>query len=473
MKKSDMKNVLIIAYHFPPARSAGIYRPVKFAKYFPDFGWRPVILSVKNPEVEVTDASLLKQLPSETPIYLAYSVELERIENWVFQRIYGKPQPSDNSVPILPQAPAEEPTAQRRESFLKRAILTPLRRFVHNVINTPDGKVGWIPFAVCKGLWVIWHEKIDVIFSTSPPESSHVIALILSYLTGKKLVVDFRDPWTTHDNRQNVAASAAWAPRVSKSRIRYERWLERRTLHRAGAIIHSGGGRADLVKAAFPMIPLEKHNVITNGYDEADFANRPAEKDPKQSKRLSLVSVGEIYTDSAIEHFLTAFEKVLKNPNGGQDISLTFVSESVEQWRQKLSNPPFAESVKVIGFRPHKEAVEWMVGADVLLLLLPKGTQVMQDKVIAGRTFEYMRSGRPILMIGWEGESSRILNASGLLRFIRFDDAEQVEKVILEFQRLKAEGRLDYTPNWEFIRQFDRRLQTGRLAGLMDSLVKS
>lgn len=466
-----MKNVLIIAYHFPPARSAGIYRPVKFAKYFPEFGWNPVILAVKNPDSKITDASLLKELPPNTKIYLSYSLELIRFENWVYERIYGRRQAQSPPPRADIKAASAQAAAPIRQSPLKRLFLTPLRSFIHNVINTPDGMVGWIPFAVVKGLYIIWREKIDVIFSTSPPESGHVIALILSRLTRKRLVVDFRDPWTTHDNRQNLSASAAWAPRMSKSRIRYERWLERKTLQRAGAIIHTGNGRAQLVKSAFPSINSDKHHVITNGYDEADFADLALPSNRASDPCLNIFSVGEIYMDSAIENFLMALERIFRAPSSGREIKVTFVSESVEMWKDKLSRPPFAGNVSVLGFRPHKEAVRMMTEADVLLLLLPSGSEVMRDRVIAGRTFEYMRAARPILMVGWEGESSRILEAGGLLTFISHDDIALMEKVILNFHTMKVAGDLNKAPNWEFLRQFDRRLQTGKLAGLMDGLV--
>ncbi|MGB5108080.1 MAG: glycosyltransferase [Candidatus Zixiibacteriota bacterium] len=465
-----MKNVLIIAYHFPPARTGGVYRPVKISKYLPDFDWRPTILTVKNYQADVIDAGLLDELPAGTPIYAAYSLELERFENWVFKRIYGKQKPTVPAAPPQPQAaPSPETKSAPRQSTLKRLVLSPLRRFIHNKVNTPDAQVGWIPFAVLKGLRVIRREKIDVILSTSPPESSHVIALILSRLTGKPLVVDFRDPWTTHYNRQNIPALEMYTPYVSKSRLRYERWLERKALTRAGAIIHTGDGRADMVKQAFPMISAAKHHVITNGYDETDFAYA-AHSDNGAERRLNLLSVGHIYVDSAINYFLAAMERVLNSPAAKNDVHLTFVSESIDDWRQRLASPPFAGNVEVLGFRPHKETVSRMAQADVLILMLPEGDKVMRDKIIAGRTFEYMRSGRPVMMIGWEGESSRMLEASGLGHFIPFDDTARIEELVLEFLAQKASGGVRAAPNWDYIRQYDRRTQTGRLAGLMNDL---
>ena len=60
-----MRTVLIIAYDFPPLRTSGVYRPLKFAKYLPEFGWRPIILTVSNYGDAQTDASLLRDLPAD------------------------------------------------------------------------------------------------------------------------------------------------------------------------------------------------------------------------------------------------------------------------------------------------------------------------------------------------------------------------------------------------------------------------
>ena len=81
-----MKTALIVAYDFPPLRTSGVYRPVKFAKYLPEFGWRPIILTVKNYSTACLDQSLLENLPEEARIYRAHSIELKRLEKAIKTR---------------------------------------------------------------------------------------------------------------------------------------------------------------------------------------------------------------------------------------------------------------------------------------------------------------------------------------------------------------------------------------------------
>jgi len=52
-----LKRVLIIAYHFPPDGAVGALRPFKFAKYLPACRWEPYILTVKEKDYPVLDAT--------------------------------------------------------------------------------------------------------------------------------------------------------------------------------------------------------------------------------------------------------------------------------------------------------------------------------------------------------------------------------------------------------------------------------
>jgi hypothetical protein len=60
-----LKKVLIITYYWPPTGGAGVQRVLKLAKYLPQYGWQPIILTVKNPDCPVFDETLLKDIPQE------------------------------------------------------------------------------------------------------------------------------------------------------------------------------------------------------------------------------------------------------------------------------------------------------------------------------------------------------------------------------------------------------------------------
>jgi len=474
-----MKKVLIIAYHFPPARTAGIYRPIKFAKYLPQFGWEPVILTIKNPDEKVLDESLLKELPPNTKIYRAFSFELGRLENWLYGKIFARhpaspsaweqnqsqTAPSSNPPGVSPPQPKPHP--------LKRYIFTPIRRLLQNVVHTPDDKIGWIPFATLQGIRAIRREKIDVIFSTSPPESGHIIARRLSKLTGRPFIADFRDPFTTHYTKQNLPILADSLPYISPGRLRRERKIEKKILGDAGFAVHTGQGRAKLVMEAFPEISSDKHRVITNGYDEADFdsVNSGSCKE-KASERVTFVNIGQIYIDAPFGQLLRGAEQALTRETPAPDIGFQFIGDQLADWEDVISQPVFSGRIERLGFRPHKETIRLMTESDVLLLMLPEGDARMRDKIIAGKTFELMRSGRPILMIGWEGESSRMIEESGLGRFVSCENINAISETLTEYYRKKKNGTLAPLPNWEYIQRFERKALTGELARLFDSLIE-
>jgi glycosyltransferase involved in cell wall biosynthesis len=466
-----MKTVLIIAYYFPPVFSAGVYRPLKFAKYLPEYGWKPVILSIKNYRGALLDESLFAELPESTPIYRAYSFELERLENWVHGRLYKKSIPATAQDKINNGSKSDE--VKPKPSLLKRYLFSPFSDFLRNVVHTPDNKIGWIPPAVRQGLKAIRREKVDVIFSTSPPESCHLAGLWLSKLADKPHIIDFRDPWTTHFGRQNIPSIASISPHMSPARSKYEKWLERKVLRNTSAAIYIGKGSADLVKKAFPNIAAEKFQVITNGYDEADFDNAGYNiYDPNLTGYLNLVNIGHLYGDSAIGNFLEGFKRALQQQPKPPDIRISFVGLAKDNLADLLTALPLKDRIDILPPKPHGKLIDYIMKADVLLLMPSSGSGYHSDIIVPGKMFELMRTGRPILMIGWQGESSQMIERSGLGKFVSAQDIDGIAQAILDYYDKKVNGNLTPAPDREYIRQFERKNLTGKLAELLDLAVK-
>ena len=449
-----MKKVLIIAYDFPPARTSGVYRPLRFARYLPEYGWQPVILTVKNYPKETLEESLLGKLSPDITIYRAYSLELKRFENWVFNKFFKEraQQSSINNV-------TNHKEIRKRKiitPLIKRCIFSPLSRFAHNFIYTPDDKIGWVPLAVYEGVKAIKREGIDLIFSTSPPETNHIVGLWLKRLTHKPWIADFRDPWTTNFSRANK----------SPLQLKHEKKLEHKVLSQAEGIVHIGNGLAQITREVFADISPDKYHVITNGFDESDYEGLNVEEIYNRNKTtyLNLVNIGTLYETSGFEYFLKALQRVLRDQNISCNLRVSIVGPLYSSWREILSKPPFKNNVDLLGFKPHQETIRLMMAADVLLLMPAGGNELMRDKIITGKVFELMRSGRPILLIGWKGEASQIIQKSGLSKFVPCGDIDLIEKSILEYYNRKFNGELNEIPNWDYIKQFDVRTLTGKLA---------
>jgi hypothetical protein len=159
---------------------------------------------------------------------------------------------------------------------------------------------------------------------------------------------------------------------------------------------------------------------------------------------------------------------VLTGQKIGKNIRITFVGDVIPMWRRVLAKPPFIDHVDLVGLKPHRETIRLMMAADVLLLISFAADKRTRDKIITGKIFELMRAGRPILMIGWRGECSEIVEKSRLGKFVPWDDVDLISKTIIEYYGKKINSELTTTPDWDYINTFKRKGLTETLAGVFE-----
>ncbi|MCW8848507.1 MAG: glycosyltransferase, partial [Melioribacteraceae bacterium] len=238
-----MRRVLIIAYYWPPAGGAGVQRVLKYAKYLPQFGWEPVILTVNSPDSPIEDLSLLDDISPNTKVYKTKALEPFNL----YKKITGKKTDEKISSDIL--------VDKTKSSFAEK-----VSRWIRLNVFIPDAKIGWIPYAVKKGMKIIEEENIELIFSSSPPHTVQVIGQKLANKSKLKWVADFRDPWLELIHYQ--------ANKRLKFVQNYEAKLEKKVLVQADSLI--------TVSAAIKKMFFNKTNrtdvhVIPNGFDESDI----------------------------------------------------------------------------------------------------------------------------------------------------------------------------------------------------------
>ena len=174
-----MKKVLIITYYWPPAGGPGVQRVLKFAKYLPEFGWEPYILTVKYGEYYAIDDKLLDEIPENLQVYKTSAFEPYNL----YRKVLGKSK--DKSLPVYIL------NTSKKDSLLER-----ISKWIRVNLFIPDPRMFWLPFAASKGEKIIKEKNIDLIFTSSPPHTVQLIGKRLSKITGKPWVADFRDPWT-------------------------------------------------------------------------------------------------------------------------------------------------------------------------------------------------------------------------------------------------------------------------------------
>ncbi len=428
-----MKTVLIVTYMFPPLSGVGSIRPLKFARYLPDFGWRPLVLTVRGgfDWSSGMDPTLLDQLPPEVRIYRARSIE----------------------PPYRAIAGMSGQAAPRRASWPKR-ILQGLR----TALLVPDEKVGWLPFALAQGRRILREEKVDLVFSTSPPPTVHLVARVLSRWAHCPLFVDLRDPWTQHQLHP-------WLRNPLRRRV--EEAMEHGVVRQARRVITVSPTMSAGLADKYPDVPRERFVTLTNGFDQADFGP-PAP--PPHNDRFTAVYTGSLYYRWQADPFLAGLERLVHNhPDLRPSLHVIMAGKATQDLAGQLADRDLEGVVTLLGPVPYRQAVALQQQADLLLVLLwdsPGFVGCYTSKV-----FEYLATGRPILALAPEGVIAELIREAGTGVPIPPNSPEAVEAALLDLYARWREGRMPALVDPNFPNRFERRALTEQLAGLMDEAV--
>ncbi|HMK06024.1 MAG TPA: hypothetical protein VK476_00755, partial [Flavobacterium sp.] len=174
-----MKKVLIITYYFPPAGGPGVQRWLKFIKYLPDFDIQPIVYVPENPTYPIIDAQLMSEI-SDKAIVLKTKI----FEPYGLASIFSKNKTKKISSGIIP--------SMRRQTSIDKFLL-----WVRGNLFIPDARVFWVKPSVAYLKKYISENNIDIIITSGPPHSLHLIGMKLKNVMNVKWIADFRDPWTT------------------------------------------------------------------------------------------------------------------------------------------------------------------------------------------------------------------------------------------------------------------------------------
>jgi len=434
--------VLMIAAAFPPSGGPGVQRTAKFAKYLPRFGWHPTIWTVEGMPGLPIDASLREELRDEVTVLGRPSPRGKWME-WVHHSFAG----STSNVAVR-----------------LRRLVDRFERF-RNARRLPDEYIEWATVSLPVLSRLIRRESFDAIYSTFSPASNHWLAMRLKELSGLPWVADFRDLWT-QDYR--------YAER-STSRRSAHRALERAILSAADAIIGVTERQSALLAQLVPGCE-EKFLTIPNGFDPEDFNELEASADseefvtedsrPKQ-RAFVIAHVGRLdkwRTGNALVRGLKEFAAAAHSESAV--VNLRIVGHAAPSTLEKLRSTGL--EVTFSGYVSHIEAVGEMQAADVLLLPLPDGTNA--DSVIAGKLFEYLAAGPPILVMGPKGGECEVmvrnLNAGPTVGF----DSTAFAAALRNLHDAWRNGNPARGCSRDRLESYTRMHLTERLAGLFDRL---
>jgi len=433
----------MITYDFPPMRTSGVYRPVKFVKYLKNYGWQATILTVKNPHRVAQDENLLREVPKECEIYRAYSFEPTKFEDKIYQRIYGTPKRKKLQLAKV-------------KDFVKGLFLSPLNGFLHNWIYIPDTKIGWFPFALFKALKLIKRKKFDVIYTTSSPLTCQLVGLFIKLLTRKPWVVDLRDSGV-------VGYGELYK---YKLRVKIEEHLLERILAKADSVITVCEGNAKDLIEKFDLKDGFKYQAITNGYDRDDWDGLETFFDLFAKEKFVLTHVGTLYARTSGE-FFSALNELLKEKKELEEVlQVNLVGYVGYEDLSLIKRLGLEKNVRLLGFQIHSGAIKSMLNSNVLLLFL--GELKTSQQQFPGKFFEYLLAKRPILTLGKEGEIAQALYKSKAGILVHPRDKEKIKETILSLFSRKKRGELKISPDFEYIQRFDYKNLTLRFAQVLD-----
>ncbi|HUY02151.1 MAG TPA: glycosyltransferase [Rhodocyclaceae bacterium] len=408
------KTVLMTGFHFPPsALSSGHLRFLAFAKYLPECGWDPVVLSATPNAYELTDPASVRSIPTGCSVYRAFALDTKR------------------HLAVMGKYPSS--------------------------LALPDRWASWWPAAVWNGLRLIKRHRAQAIWSTFPIMTSHCVAYTLHRLTGIPWIADFRDP---------VASSTSGKHPMA---VRSQAHWERRVLSHASRSVFTTPGAMQWCAERFPEASRAgRLTVIANGYDEEAFVDLGCP--PAQAGRpLVLLHSGLLYPEGRSPVLFFAALARLRDSGSITPGLLKVVlraSGSEAAYTREIQRLRLGEMVTLAPPIGNHEALLEQAAADGLLLF--QGSKF--DLQIPAKVYEYLRIGQPIFaLVGPNGDTATLLRESGGAELVAADDVDAIATGLRGFLHALIQGTAP-SPRPAAVVQYSRRAGAMLLASLLDQV---
>lgn len=434
-----VRKVLVVTYYFPPSGGPGVQRPLKFVRYLREFGWDPVVLTVRPEEASWPgrDPGLESDVPPGVEVIRTRALDPYA----AYARFTGRSRDESVGVGFL-----SEDAPGLRERFA---------RWVRANLFLPDARVGWVGFATRAGRDRVRRGDIDAVVTTGPPQSTHLAGRRIASASTLPWLADLRDLWPDPAYADDLPMTA-WARR------RDER-LRDRTLGEADEIMAVTEGMvSDLEKTLNRRVHL-----LPNGYDPSDFEGVR----PHPSDGFTVLHAGNLSPARNPEALWRVLSKAVK-AGAWPELKVDLVGSVDASVRESIERFGLSHIVRHTPMVPHDEAVARMLGADVLLL--PINHVRGATGIVTGKLFEYLAARRPILCIGpTAGEAAAIIEETDAGVTAGFEDADRIELVLTSWYHAWEAGRPVSGSEDRKVERYSRREQTGRLAAILDDLVGS
>ena len=433
-----MKKVLVISYYFPPSGGAGVHRTLKFVKYLPEFEWQPVVLTVKEEaDFPARDISLLSEIPENIKIFRTKIFEPYNL----YRKFTGKKKEQPTDIASLTKEVKKSPAEKFSE-------------WIRATFFIPDARRFWEKPAVKQGIKIVKEENIDLIFSTAPPYTCHLIGKKLKEKTGLPWIADFRDSWIGW-----LSTPKRWfLPHM------IDKHLEQSVLEKADKIITvSNGIREDLLSRNSHISP-EKWHIIANGFDEEDFKNISGKP---TSNKFILTYTGSLYGNRNPRMILKAMEELFEDyPSIRSQLKIRFVGRVDPIFLKDFEK--FTDVIEYVPYVPHKESIRYMLSSSALLLIIDAAP--VNQGILTGKLFEYIGAKKPILALAPEGEAAKLIRGLNIGKVVKPDDVTAIKKTLFDYFTQWQNNKLSLKVHENSIQHLERKSLTKDLAKIFDDI---
>lgn len=392
-----MRRVLLVTYHFPPDLAVGAIRPAAFSKYLSDAGWEVTVLTVKDKYHNRREKS---SLDSRYTGALVTRTCMFRSPSYYYRKLKG----------IVRRDKGESHVGAPSRGRPRTKGQNQLRQWISALLSFPDEHVGWFPFAVVKGIQLARRKNIEIVMTSGPPHSVHMIGACLGKLARIPWIADFRDAFLDDYYPQGPADRGELCLGLA---LRLEAWF----MSRSAFILTTTERFSVSLQTRYP-IHKEKVFTLPNGYDPEDFVGISREKE----KDFTISYLGTFYGPRNPKPMLCAVSELIQQKRlDPSRVVVRFIGHCNEAVgttvEAMISDYGLGNNVQILPWLPRRQALEIMVRSHVLLLLAED-----QPLEIPGKVYEYLAAGSDILAITSDGATADLLRETGIGVVISPDD---------------------------------------------------
>lgn len=400
------RNVLYIAYYFPPMGLSGVQRSAKFVKYLPENGWKPFVLTCTPASYYAFDDTLLSDFEGR-------DIEIFRT-------------PGKSSKP-------------RKSKYFPAYFKQKIGRAILQTIYQPDSKIKWKKQAMKQAEEIILANKIDAIIATAPPYTDFLIALELSKKHNIPFVIDYRDIWV--DNPFNYYPTP-----MHKN---YAINMEEEVLKHANQVVVITRQAKETLLKRYKFLSHNDISIIPHGFDPEDFVGKE-HIEPNPAK-FTITHSGVFQDDRSPKYFLKAVAEFIKNHKDSADkIEARFVGLMRKNHLKIIKKLKLEKNVVITGYLEHDAVITNLLESDVLWM------QVNDNVRTPGKLYEYFGARKPLLVCSPDGIIRKLALESKSAITSDPKDVKGIISAIESLYSLWKTKNLPY-PSEEFVQQFNRQ----------------